>query len=121
VSAAGSTVEALLEHAPTCAVAAGRDGIAQAFAAASSPARCVVVLDAGRRPLELVPRGDGRRRPLLKVDLRESLAGVARRAMARPPEQRFDPVVCCDARGRYAGVVSVERLVEGLAALTGRA
>jgi hypothetical protein len=31
--------------------------------------------------------------------------------MSRPPWRRFDPVVCCNARGRYGGVVTLERLV----------
>jgi EAL domain-containing protein (putative c-di-GMP-specific phosphodiesterase class I) len=39
---------------------------------------------------------------------------VARRAMAREVDQRFDPVVCRDARGRYQGIVTIERLVERL-------
>jgi hypothetical protein len=35
--------------------------------------------------------------------------------MLRPPASRFEPVVCCDADGVYAGIVPVERLVEALA------
>jgi hypothetical protein len=37
--------------------------------------------------------------------------------MTRPFEERFDPVVCCDPRGRYVRVVKVGRLIDGLAAL----
>jgi hypothetical protein len=53
----------------------------------------------------------------MRVELGETLTGVARRAMARPAAERFDPVVCCDPRGRYVGVVKVERLIDGMAAL----
>ena len=82
----------------------------------------MTVLDAGKRPVAIVPRqglfgGGARERRPMRADLRESLAAVARRAMERPVAERFDPVVCCDARGRYVGVVKVERLVEGLTAV----
>jgi hypothetical protein len=40
---------------------------------------------------------------------------LAQRAMLRPPEVRFHPVVCCDVQGRYLGLVRVERLVAALA------
>jgi hypothetical protein len=36
--------------------------------------------------------------------------------MLRPPATRFHPVVLCDVRGRYVGVVRIERLVALLAA-----
>ncbi|MEA2440178.1 MAG: hypothetical protein QOH76_1602 [Thermoleophilaceae bacterium] len=118
---AEASVASLVERAPASALAAGGEGIAQTFAA-HLDLEHVTVLDAGKRPVAIVPRqgffgGGARERAAMRVDLRESLAGVARRAMARPAAERFDPVVCCDARGRYVGVVKVERLVEGLTAV----
>ena len=50
----------------------------------------------------------------------DGLAAAAQRALLRPPERRFDPLVCCDAGGDYAGVVPFERLVEALARATDR-
>jgi EAL domain-containing protein (putative c-di-GMP-specific phosphodiesterase class I) len=44
----------------------------------------------------------------------DGLAAAAQRALLRPPERRFDPLVCRDASGDYAGVVPFERLVEAL-------
>jgi hypothetical protein len=110
-----------MERAPAASLAGGGDAIAQVFA--TNPAlEHVAVLDAGKRPVAIVPRrgffgGVARDRAPLRVELGEGIASVSRRAMARPFDERFDPVVCCDPRGRYAGVVTVERLVEGLAAL----
>lgn len=114
-------VAALVERLPGAALSGGGDAIAQVFAA--NPAlEHVAVLDAGKRPVAIVPRqgffgGGARDRAPMKVELGESIAGVSRRAMTRPFDERFDPVVCCDPRGRYVGVVKVERLIDGLAAL----
>jgi EAL domain-containing protein (putative c-di-GMP-specific phosphodiesterase class I) len=124
VPVAEANVAALVETAPACALAAGGEGLAHTFAANLSLEH-VVVIDAGKRPVAIVPRtgffgGGARERAPMRVDLRESLMGVARRAMERPAAERFDPVVGCDARGRYVGVIPVERLVEGLAALVER-
>ena len=121
VRSAEATLEGLVEPAPAAALAGGADGIAQTFAA-HLDLEHVTVLDAGKRPVAIVPRqglfgGGARERRPMRADLRESLAAVARRAMERPVAERFDPVVCCDARGRYVGVVKVERLVEGLTAV----
>ncbi len=46
---------------------------------------------------------------------------LAQRAMLRPPELRFHPIVCCDVQGRYLGLVRVERLVAALALARERA
>lgn len=50
----------------------------------------------------------------------DGLAAAAQRALLRPPERRFDPLVCRDASGDHAGVVPFERLVEALARATDR-
>jgi EAL domain-containing protein (putative c-di-GMP-specific phosphodiesterase class I) len=117
----GASVAGLVERAPATALAAGGEGIAQTFAA-HLDLGFATVLDAGKRPVAIVPRsgffgGGARERAPMRVDLRESVTAVARRAMQRPFDERFDPVVCCDARGRYAGVVRMDRLVEALAGL----
>jgi EAL domain-containing protein (putative c-di-GMP-specific phosphodiesterase class I) len=120
-SPAQAGIAALIERLPAAALSGAGEAIAQVFA--SNPGlEHVAVLDAGKRPVAVVPRqgffgGGARDRAPMRVDLGESIAGVSRRAMTRPFEQRFDPVVCCDARGRYVGVVKVERLVDGLAGL----
>lgn len=44
----------------------------------------------------------------------DGLVAAAQRALLRPPERRFAPLVCRDANGDYAGVVPFERLVEAL-------
>jgi EAL domain-containing protein (putative c-di-GMP-specific phosphodiesterase class I) len=45
------------------------------------------------------------------------LAEVAARAMARPERERFSALVVTDERGRYVGILRIERLVEALARL----
>jgi len=44
----------------------------------------------------------------------DGLAAAAQRALLRPPERRFEPLVCRDANGAHAGIVPFERLVEAL-------
>jgi EAL domain-containing protein (putative c-di-GMP-specific phosphodiesterase class I) len=120
-SPAKAGVAALMERSPAASLSGGGEAIAHVFA--SNPAvEHVAVLDAGKRPVAIVPRrgffgGVARDRTPLRVELGESIASVSRRAMTRPFDERFDPVVCCDPRGRYVGVVKVERLIDGLAAL----
>ena len=81
-----------------------------------------VVRDGAGRPAGLVvPHSDGTAtlRESLVVGLAERVSEVASRAMARPLHARFDPVVCCDADGSYAGLIPVERLVHALAGRPG--
>jgi EAL domain-containing protein (putative c-di-GMP-specific phosphodiesterase class I) len=78
------------------------------------------VADELGRPAGLVSRarfagGDLRLTPPLCSSPEERPAALARRAMARPPETRFDPVLCCDEAGRYLGPIEIERLVAVLA------
>jgi EAL domain-containing protein (putative c-di-GMP-specific phosphodiesterase class I) len=79
-----------------------------------------VVIDDAERPLGLLTRSDayaGRpyRRATLCVSSATDIAELAARSMTRPSATRFDPPVCCDGRGRYVGVVRMERVVERLA------
>ena len=81
----------------------------------------VALVDETGRPSGLVHRRDHERghgpvRSLMLVTVDMAVAAVSRRAMGRPAERRFDPLVCADERGRFSGVVRVERLVEALAA-----
>jgi EAL domain-containing protein (putative c-di-GMP-specific phosphodiesterase class I) len=84
---------------------------------ADQPARHVAILDRRGRPIALFCRDGASERSPMRVEAREPIADVARRALTRPASQRFDPLVCCDAHGRYQGMVKVERLIETLAAL----
>jgi hypothetical protein len=40
---------------------------------------------------------------------------VARRAAARPWLERFHPLVACDRRGVYLGLVRIEQLLDAIA------
>lgn len=80
----------------------------------------IALVDGVGKPSGLVRRDDfGRReapvRSLMLVTREMPLAAVSRRAMSRPPARRFDPLLCCDDTGRYAGLVRIERVVDTLA------
>ena len=80
----------------------------------------VPLVDSRRRPVALLSRtaferGDPPAEELLTVTASARVPEVARRAVTRPLPTRFDPVVCCDGRGRYVGIVRIERLVSALA------
>jgi EAL domain-containing protein (putative c-di-GMP-specific phosphodiesterase class I) len=85
----------------------------------------IALVDGHGRPSGLVRREDFvRREPpvrqLMLVTREMPLAAVSRRAMARPSTRRFDPLLCCDESGRYAGLIRIERVVDALAgSLTG--
>jgi EAL domain-containing protein (putative c-di-GMP-specific phosphodiesterase class I) len=79
-----------------------------------------VVLDAWHRPQALVlwgahgPAGD--EFPItLRTTLETPLTHLARQISARPPDHRFDPVVCTGTDGTYLGVVDVDQLLRVLA------
>src|SRR3712207_2853310 len=78
------------------------------------------LIDEEYRPVALVERAAVLRaepceRPVMWVLPDSPLKAVARRAVQRPPLERFTPLVCCDAGGRYIGIVRIERLVSALA------
>ena len=88
--------------------------------AADAGLQWVVLLDANGRPAGLheraaFARGEPPVHELLTVGATNGIAEVAQRAMLRPAPRRFDPLVCCDPGGAYAGLVSLERLVDALA------
>ncbi|TFV64775.1 EAL domain-containing protein [Geodermatophilus sp. DF01-2] len=51
----------------------------------------------------------------LRVHRSDDVAEVLQRALARPPAQRFDPVVCTDSTGAVAGLLRVEDLAGAVA------
>lgn len=113
------TVAGLVEQAPVVARSGGWGAAARLFAA-DEGLDLVVALDARGRPVALWPKGAGEGGPpastaLTLVRATSDPATVARRAMTRDPAVRFAPLVCCDERGRYVGIVRIERLVERLA------
>jgi EAL domain-containing protein (putative c-di-GMP-specific phosphodiesterase class I) len=61
------------------------------------------------------PIGPGPSAPGESFRVTDGLATAAQRALLRPPERRFDPLVCFQADGDQAGIVPFERLVEALA------
>lgn len=110
-------VESLAEHVPAVATAAGPDAVAGTFAA-DRHLEHVVVLTPDGRPSGVVDRpaharGTLPRQPLCVLGA-ASVTDAARRAMARPLQTRFDPVVCVDPRGAYAGIVPIDRMVAAL-------
>jgi len=100
----------LAEQAPRIA-AAEVDPIA--FGA--DPAiRWVAVVDEHDRPIGLIDR-HGDAHPPLNVLPAERLADVARRIASRPAGERHTPVVLCDERARFLGIVTLERVLGRLA------
>lgn len=79
----------------------------------------VIATDDYGRPAGLVfnRRGDqphALKESPLRVRMGSSVTEVLQRAMTRPAEDRFNPIVCCDCQGRAIGVIRIERLVERL-------
>jgi EAL domain-containing protein (putative c-di-GMP-specific phosphodiesterase class I) len=114
----GDAVSSLLEHVAAVTEGAGPEAVARFSAEPSLEA--VPVLDRWDRPVGLHRRAEALvgaepASEVLRVQAVETVAAVARRAMGRPRHCRFDPLLCCDGRGRYRGVIRVERLLEALA------
>jgi EAL domain-containing protein (putative c-di-GMP-specific phosphodiesterase class I) len=114
----GDAVSSLLEHVAAVTEGAGDEAVTRFTAEPSLEA--IPVIDRWDRPVGLHRRADalagvGAASDVLRVQAVESVAAVARRAMSRDRTSRFDPLLCCDGRGRYRGVVRVERLLEALA------
>ena len=74
----------------------------------------VVLVDEFGRPVAMRSSGDAPR-PVLAVDSLATLPEVAHRAMTRPADRRFDPIVVCDDLCHVRGLVRVEELVAALA------
>jgi EAL domain-containing protein (putative c-di-GMP-specific phosphodiesterase class I) len=113
------TVAALIEAQPTVPWDASVEVLADAFL---EDARndVLVLVDERHRPLALADRaslmrGEPFERPLMRIGRSSPMKAVARRAAARSALERFDPLVVCDRRGGYIGIVRVEKLLDTLA------
>jgi EAL domain-containing protein (putative c-di-GMP-specific phosphodiesterase class I) len=116
---AAETVAALVEARPALPWGGLLEDIADVFLE-DPRADVVVLVDARNRPLALAERaallrGEPYERPVMRVTPSSPLKAVARRAMTRPVLERFHPLVACDPRGVYLGVVRVEQLLDTLA------
>lgn len=122
--AAPGPLAGLLQRAPSIERSGDPRVVAMALSATfgGHPGlRYIAVVDDCERPVGMAEwaahqRGEPPLEEVLVVSLSARVPDVALRAMARPPETRFHPVVCCGQRGRYLGIVPVERLVAVLAA-----
>jgi EAL domain-containing protein (putative c-di-GMP-specific phosphodiesterase class I) len=115
------TVKLILERARTVAVEAQH--LAAADVAEDGADAYVVVVNHHGAPVgawSAVARRAGAATPVLSVSLATTVTDVAQRALTRPAERRFEPVVCTDPAGRLVGVVRLERVLELLARLAGR-
>lgn len=120
-SLGGSDTERLAGLGEAALVVPAQDGttaVTGAFAA-DPEADYVVVLGSGGRPCGVVDRTGHEHGavplPPLCLDGVTPVADAARRAMARPLESRFAPIVLVDPQGGYAGVVAIDRIVGALA------
>jgi hypothetical protein len=79
----------------------------------------LVIVDELERPAALLRRDDGLplQRSPLRVLVSEAPEALAQRAMTRPLHERFDPIVVCDERGRYVGLLEASRLIDLLSRL----
>lgn len=75
------------------------------------PQKLTLVLDAEQRPVSWMGAGVSRAARPLTAKSHTPLKALAKRAMARPEDSRFLPVVCVDDDGRYLGVVRIEQVI----------
>jgi EAL domain-containing protein (putative c-di-GMP-specific phosphodiesterase class I) len=113
------TVAGLIEASPALPWGSTLEEVADAFLA--DPANEIIVLvDERSRPLALAERaallrGEPYERPLMRISPTSPQKAVARRAAARPMLERFHPLVACDRRGVYLGLVRIEQLLDAIA------
>ncbi|HUA74918.1 MAG TPA: EAL domain-containing protein [Solirubrobacteraceae bacterium] len=76
-------------------------------------AELLVLVDDLERPAGLLRRSPEPHivRSPMCVLTSEAPEELARRAMTRPLHERFDPLIACDERGRYVGLLEADRLV----------
>ncbi len=116
---AAETVAPLIEARPALPWGGPLEDVADAFLE-DPRADVVVLVDERNRPLALAERaallrGEPFERPVMRITPTSPLKAVARRAVARPLLERFHPLVACDPRGVYLGVVRIEQLLDALA------
>jgi EAL domain-containing protein (putative c-di-GMP-specific phosphodiesterase class I) len=113
------TVAGLIEARPAMPWGSSIEEVADTFL--EDPLNDVIVLvDERARPLALAERaalmrGEPHERPIMRISPTSPQKAVARRAAARPWLERFHPLVACDRRGVYLGLVRVEQLLDALA------
>ncbi|MEA2169489.1 MAG: hypothetical protein QOF76_2789 [Solirubrobacteraceae bacterium] len=112
------TVAGLIEARAPLAWASSLDEVADAFLVDPST-EVLVLVDERNRPLALAERsallrGETYERPVMRITPTSPMRAVARRAAARPMLERFHPLVACDRRGVYLGLVRVEALLDAL-------
>jgi EAL domain-containing protein (putative c-di-GMP-specific phosphodiesterase class I) len=116
---AEATVGGLVEARPAIPWGAPIEDLADTFL--DDPRHDVLVLvDERSRPLALAERaallrGEPYERPVMRITPSSPLKAAARRAAGRPVMERFHPLVVCDRRGVYLGIVRVEQLLDALA------
>ncbi|MBE7163171.1 MAG: EAL domain-containing protein [Williamsia herbipolensis] len=79
----------------------------------------VVVVDEYQRPLSILERGSDTRweaTDALAVNVATSVSDAVSRAMLRPRDTRFAPLVCTDDAGSFLGILRIERLMSHLTA-----
>ena len=89
-----------------------------------TPGRGDLEVDDRGRPLSVgasLPDGRAWRHPVTALGIRTSPHAALARAMARPPQDRFAPLVVTAADGRALGLVHVDALATAVAASSGRA
>ena len=109
------TIEPLGEHVPPLSEQGADNELGKPVADENRPFTALV--DGSRRPRWLVARGaDGMptRRAAMCMLFTTPTSEALQRALTRPLEARFDPLVACDEDGSYLGLVRVERLIEQL-------
>lgn len=116
---AAETVAGLIEEREPLAWGSSLEQVADRFL--EDPMSDVIVLvDEHARPLALAERaalmrGEPHARPIMRISPTSPQKAVARRAAARPWLERFHPLVACDRRGVYLGIVRIEQLLDALA------
>jgi EAL domain-containing protein (putative c-di-GMP-specific phosphodiesterase class I) len=114
-----AAVAGLIEARPALPWGSSLEEVADAFL--EDPLNDVIVLvDERARPLALAERaallrGEPYERPIMRISPSSPQKAVARRAAARPWLERFHPLVACDRRGVYLGLVRIEQLLDALA------
>jgi EAL domain-containing protein (putative c-di-GMP-specific phosphodiesterase class I) len=115
------TVKLVIERART--VACEAQHLAAAEVAEDAADAYVVVVNQHDAPVAAWSAAAvraGAATPVMTVSLATTITEVAHRALTRPAERRFEPVVCTDPAGRLVGIVRLERVLELLARLAGR-
>jgi EAL domain-containing protein (putative c-di-GMP-specific phosphodiesterase class I) len=113
------TVAGLIEARPGLPWGSSLEEVADAFL--EDPSNDVLVLvDERSRPLALAERaallrGEPYERPVMRISPTSPQKAVARRAAARPWLERYHPLVACDRRGVYLGLVRIEQLLDAIA------